>query len=58
MWVTPQYGKNIHEKEVDEIVVLDISGRQQKPLRILTQIKEIASEAFMPLGYGGGITKL
>jgi imidazole glycerol-phosphate synthase subunit HisF len=47
-----------NEKEVDEIVVLDISATAHKKSPNISVIKEIASEAFMPLGYGGGITKL
>jgi len=47
-----------NEKEVDEIVVLDISATAEKRPPNIRQIKEIASEAFMPLGYGGGITTL
>jgi cyclase len=47
-----------NEKEVDEIVILDISATSESRTPNLQQIKEIASEAFMPLGYGGGITAL
>jgi imidazole glycerol-phosphate synthase subunit HisF len=50
--------KIFNEKEVDEIVVLDISATAEKRPPNMRQVKEIASEAFMPLGYGGGITKL
>ncbi|NOS55725.1 MAG: imidazole glycerol phosphate synthase subunit HisF [Cyclobacteriaceae bacterium] len=50
--------KIFNEKEVDEIVVLDISATAQKRPPDISAIREIASEAFMPLGYGGGITKL
>lgn len=50
--------KIFNEKEVDEIVLLDISNTVAKKSPNITAIKEIASEAFMPLGYGGGITKL
>ncbi|PWT72748.1 MAG: imidazole glycerol phosphate synthase subunit HisF [Bacteroidetes bacterium] len=50
--------KIFNEKEVDEIVVLDISATADKRPPDLRQIKEIASEAFMPMGYGGGITRL
>jgi imidazole glycerol-phosphate synthase subunit HisF len=50
--------KIFNEKEVDEIVILDISASAEKRSPNIQQIKEIASEAFMPLGYGGGITKL
>lgn len=50
--------KIFNEKEVDEIVLLDISATVEKRAPDIERIKEIASEAFMPLGYGGGITKL
>ncbi|HEY4875577.1 MAG TPA: AglZ/HisF2 family acetamidino modification protein [Puia sp.] len=50
--------KIFNEKEVDEIVVLDISATSEKRPPDINQIREIASEAFMPLGYGGGITTL
>jgi len=50
--------KIFNEKEVDEIVILDISATVEKRTPDIRQVKEIASEAFMPLGYGGGITKL
>ena len=50
--------KIFNEKEVDEIVILDISATSEKRPPNIQQIKEIASEAFMPLGYGGGITQL
>lgn len=50
--------KIFNEKEVDEIVILDISATAEKRPPNITQIKEIAGEAFMPLGYGGGITRL
>ncbi|HSZ86973.1 MAG TPA: AglZ/HisF2 family acetamidino modification protein [Puia sp.] len=50
--------KIFNEKEVDEIVILDISATSENRPPDIKQIQEIASEAFMPLGYGGGITKL
>lgn len=50
--------KIFNEKEVDEIVILDISAARDNRPPNINQVKEIASEAFMPLGYGGGITKL
>jgi cyclase len=50
--------KIFNEKEVDEIVILDISATRENRPPNIHQIKEIASEAFMPLAYGGGITKL
>lgn len=50
--------KIFNEKEVDEIVVIDISASAEKRPPNIKSIKEIASEAFMPLAYGGGVTKL
>jgi cyclase len=50
--------KIFNEKEVDELVVLDISATAEKRPPNIKQVKEIAGEAFMPLGYGGGITRL
>lgn len=50
--------KIFNDKEVDEIVILDISATAEKRPPNIQQIREIASEAFMPLAYGGGITKL
>lgn len=50
--------KIFNEKEVDEIVILDISATLENRGPNLESIKEIASEAFMPLGYGGGISKI
>jgi cyclase len=50
--------KIFNEKEVDEIVILDISATAAKSPPDISRIKEIASEAFMPLAYGGGITRL
>lgn len=48
--------KIFNEKEVDELVLLDIEatrfGREPDFLRL----EEIASEAFMPIGYGGGVS--
>src|SRR5438128_10137785 len=50
--------KIFNTKEVDEIILLDISAtvKQQSPSFKLLQ--EIASECFMPLSYGGGIRTL
>jgi cyclase len=50
--------KIFNEKEVDEIVILDISASAENRPPDIAEIAEIASEAFMPLAYGGGITKL
>lgn len=50
--------KIFNDKEVDEIVILDISASREKRPPNIQQIAEIAGEAFMPLAYGGGITQL
>jgi imidazole glycerol-phosphate synthase subunit HisF len=50
--------KIFNEKEVDELAVLDISATISRRSPNIKQIAEIASEAFMPLSYGGGITKI
>jgi cyclase len=50
--------KIFNEKEVDEIAILDISATSEKRSPFLSQITEIASEAFMPLSYGGGVTTI
>ena len=47
--------KIFNEKEVDEIVVLDISATAEKRPPNISQVRDIASEAFMPLAFGGGI---
>ncbi|PKO46338.1 MAG: imidazole glycerol phosphate synthase subunit HisF [Betaproteobacteria bacterium HGW-Betaproteobacteria-22] len=46
------------EKEVDEIVVLDIDASRQHQEPNYELIAEMAGEAFMPLAYGGGIRTL
>lgn len=50
--------KIFNEKEVDEIAILDISATEERRGPDIPRIKEIASEAFMPLSYGGGIARL
>jgi len=47
-----------NDKEVDELIFLDISITKEKREPNFNLIKDIASEAFMPFGYGGGITRL
>jgi cyclase len=50
--------KIFNEKEVDEIVILDITATKEKREPNYAKIEEISSEAFMPFAYGGGITSL
>jgi cyclase len=47
--------KIFNEKEVDELFFLDISITQENRELNYNLIADIASEAFMPFGYGGGI---
>ena len=46
------------EKEVDELVVLDIDASREGREPNYELIAEIAGECFMPVAYGGGITTL
>jgi cyclase len=47
-----------NEKEVDELIFLDIKASAKKQKPDIELIKKIASECFMPLCYGGGINSL
>lgn len=47
--------KIFNEKEVDELVFLDITATPQNKKPPFTVIEHIASECFMPLAYGGGV---
>lgn len=47
-----------NEKEVDEIVILDITATRQSRRPDFNFIQDVASEAFMPLAYGGGVHRL
>lgn len=44
-----------NEKQVDELIICDIDAAVQGSGPNLSLIEEIASEAFMPVGYGGGV---
>lgn len=50
--------KIYNEKEVDELMFLDITASKEKRGPNFTYLKDIASECFIPLSYGGGITGL
>lgn len=50
--------KIFNEKEVDELILLDIKSTVEKREINFEKIREIVSEAFMPIGYGGGINNL
>jgi cyclase len=45
-------------KEVDELILFDISATNEGREPNYKEIEEIVSEAFMPIGYGGGINKI
>ncbi len=47
-----------NDKEVDELVFLDIGERTATTGPNFALLADIASEAFMPFGYGGGITRI
>jgi cyclase len=47
-----------NDKEVDELVLLDIEASKEKREPNYNWIKDIVSESFMPIGYGGGITSI
>jgi len=47
-----------NEKEVDELVFLDIMATVDGKRPPFGLLEKVASEAFMPLGYGGGIRNL
>ncbi len=50
--------KIFNEKEIDEIVILDIDASKERRGPNMQKIKEITGEAFIPLAYGGGISTI
>jgi imidazole glycerol-phosphate synthase subunit HisF len=50
--------KIFNDKEVDELIFLDITATAQGRKPNIKYIKEIATEAFMPLCYGGGLNNI
>lgn len=50
--------KIFNEKEVDEIIVLDIDASAANRPPNFSAVEEICGEAFMPLAYGGGVKSL
>jgi len=47
-----------NEKEVDELIFLDITATRERSPPQLKTIFEIAAECFMPFTYGGGVRSL
>jgi cyclase len=50
--------KIFNEKEVDELVLLDITASVEGRGPNFAKIAEVGGECFMPLAYGGGISSL
>jgi cyclase len=50
--------KIFNNKEVDELILLDYTATTEDRIPNFENIQEIVSEAFMPIGYGGGINSL
>lgn len=50
--------KIFNEKEVDEILILDIEASKQNKSPNFELLNRIGKEAFMPMSYGGGIKNL
>lgn len=48
--------KIFNEKEVDELILLDISATKNQREPQYDYIEQIATECFMPVTYGGGVT--
>jgi cyclase len=47
--------KIFNDKEVDELILIDINASKQKRKPNFDKIADMASEAFMPFAYGGGV---
>jgi cyclase len=50
--------KIFNDKEVDELILLDIAATAEKRKPDFNFIAQIAGECFMPMGYGGGIKSI
>ena len=44
-----------NEKEVDELIILDISASEKNTSVNFELIEQIATECFIPITYGGGV---
>ncbi len=47
--------KIFNEKDVDEVVVLDVDATREHRGPDFAMLEQVASECFMPMAYGGGI---
>lgn len=50
--------KIFNEKEVDELLLLDITATLERREPNFELVEDIAGECFMPLTYGGGVTSI
>lgn len=50
--------KIFNEKEVDELIFLDIDASKEGREPPYNYLRDVASECFMPLGYGGGVKNI
>lgn len=50
--------KIFNDKEVDELAFLDITASKENRGPNISLLKDITSECFMPLAYGGGVTNI
>jgi cyclase len=50
--------KIFNDKNADELIFLDIDASKEKRGPNFSLLKDLASECFMPLAYGGGISNL
>jgi cyclase len=49
--------KIYNEKEVDELILIDINASKQKRKPNFNKLADMAGEAFMPFAYGGGVKR-
>ena len=47
-----------NQKEIDEIIFLDINKSKSATKPDFDLIKDLASECFMPISYGGGVNSI
>jgi imidazole glycerol-phosphate synthase subunit HisF len=50
--------KIFNEKEVDELIILDITNKKRQTRPDFKLIEKMASESFMPLAYGGHVSSV
>lgn len=50
--------KIFNDKEVDEIIFIDIEAGAKKRKPLFDKLQSFTSEAFMPFAYGGGVSEL